>query len=141
MTALRLLEPIDPSKIEAALPPEPKPETFGSYVRDLRRHWKIPQRTLAATLGIDFTYLSKFENDRMPPPSDEIIEGLARELCADPHKLYRLAGRVAPSLQAAIVASPALLRLVRVAEMLSEDEREWLIRKAVKRQQKKGGKP
>ena len=42
--------------------------TFGQRLRELRKAKGLNQKELAEKVGIDFTYLSKLENDRMSPP-------------------------------------------------------------------------
>ena len=70
-------------------------KTFGQTIRELRKAKTPPltQRDLAERVaarlregdrrGFDFTYLSKIENDRLPPPSAVAIIALAEELCMD----------------------------------------------------------
>ena len=68
--------------------------TFGQRLREIRRAKNISQRELADRVGVDFTYLSKIENDRMPAPSGKTIAALARELDVDPDELSVLAGKI-----------------------------------------------
>ena len=68
--------------------------TFGRRLRELRRAKNLSQRDLATAAGVDFTYLSKLENDRMAPPSAETITSLARLLDADLDELSVLAGKL-----------------------------------------------
>lgn len=39
-------------------------ETFGQTVKKLRKAKKLTQLELAERIGVDFTYISKIENDR-----------------------------------------------------------------------------
>ena len=65
-------------------------QTFGQRIRELRKAKNLTQRELAARVaarlkeedrrGFDVTYLSKIENDKMPPPSTIAIMQLANEL-------------------------------------------------------------
>lgn len=66
---------------------------FGEKIRDLRKARGLSQRDLAGRADIDFTYLSKIENGRMEPPSEEVIRRVARELGADADGLIVLAGK------------------------------------------------
>ncbi len=77
----------------------PAEETFGKRIQHLRREKKLTQREVAKRLGIDFTYLSKLENDRGEAPGDETVRGLARVLDTDTEELLALAGKVPPSLR------------------------------------------
>ncbi|WP_202220615.1 helix-turn-helix domain-containing protein, partial [Okeania sp. KiyG1] len=50
-------------------------------MRKARKEKGYSQRELAKFLGVDFTYLSKLENDRADyAPKEEVIRGLARNL-------------------------------------------------------------
>ncbi len=44
---------------------------FGQKVRTLRQAKGLSQRALAPMLGIDFTYLSKIENERLDASSHD----------------------------------------------------------------------
>lgn len=67
--------------------------TFGERIKELRKAEGRNQRDLAESVGIDFTYLSKIENGRMEPPSEDVIRRIAEELGADADELIVLAGR------------------------------------------------
>lgn len=67
--------------------------TFGERVRDLRKEQRVSQRDLAGRAGIDFTYLSKIENGRAEPPSEDAIRRIAEELGADADELTLLADK------------------------------------------------
>jgi transcriptional regulator with XRE-family HTH domain len=81
-------------------------QTFGTRLKELRLAKHLSQRELADKVaarlkeqdgrGFDFTYLSKIENERMPPPSQHAILVLAEVLSADSDELLALAGK-APS--------------------------------------------
>lgn len=78
-------------------------QTFGSRLKALRLQRHLSQRELAEKVaaklkaqdgrGFDFTYLSKIENGRMPPPSQHAILVLAEVLAADSDELLALAGK------------------------------------------------
>lgn len=70
-------------------------QTFGKLIRQARKDKAYSQRQLAALLQVDFTYLSKLENDRADyPPKEDVIRGLARNLGLDEEELIFLAGRI-----------------------------------------------
>lgn len=71
--------------------------SFGRTIQQLRRELGLTQRFVASQLGIDFTYLSKLENDRGEAPGEETIRGLAQILKADAEELLALAGKSLPS--------------------------------------------
>jgi PAS domain S-box-containing protein len=67
-------------------------------VRELRKTLGFSQKLLAERVGINFTYLSKIENDIMPPPREKTILALARELDTDADELFGLAKKIPSSL-------------------------------------------
>jgi transcriptional regulator with XRE-family HTH domain len=80
---------------EVTVAPAPANETFGSRIRRRRREKGLSQRQLAAQVGIDFTYLSKLENNQSgQSPGEDLIGRLAQKLEEDPEDLLALAGKV-----------------------------------------------
>jgi transcriptional regulator with XRE-family HTH domain len=72
-------------------------QTFGVIIRQARKNREFSQRELAKLVGIDYTYLSKLENDHAGyPPSEELIHKLAVHLDLDEDELRHLAGRITP---------------------------------------------
>jgi HTH-type transcriptional regulator, competence development regulator len=68
---------------------------FGKLIRQARKDLKLSQRDLAKLLQIDFTYLSKLENNRADyAPKEEVIRGLAQHLKLNEEELIFLAGRI-----------------------------------------------
>ncbi len=86
---------------------------FGQRLRELRKGRRFSQRELARRVGIDFTYLSKIENDRMPPPSEKTVRRLADELGADPDELILLAGKVPSDIADIMRRSPEAVKMFR----------------------------
>jgi len=97
------------------------PVTFGQVLRDLRRARRLTQRDLAATVGIDFTYLSKLENDRDAPPGDDTIRRLAAALGTDSEHLLAAAGKVPPELKRRATKDPRFAMLLRRLADLPND--------------------
>ncbi len=85
---------------------------FGERVRTLRKAQGLSQRDLAGRAGIDFTYLSKIENGRIEPPSEEVIRRVAQELDADADELIILADKF-PSDLAQALKTPERVRALR----------------------------
>ena len=86
---------------------------FGSYLRKRREKLResdpeFSVRQLAARVGVEPSYLSKVERGQQPPPSEQKIAALARELDEDPDMLLALAGKVSGELQAIIRRRPKL---------------------------------
>lgn len=70
--------------------------TWGTRLRELRRAAGLSQRTLAAAVGIDHTYLSKIESSAYGPPAGETIRRIAVVLGIDPNATVRAAGKALP---------------------------------------------
>ena len=87
--------------------------SFGDFLRQRREEKRAADpnyslRRVAASVGIEPSYLSKIERGEQPPPSEETILALARELDEDPDVLLALAGKVSKELQAIIRKRPKL---------------------------------
>lgn len=112
-------------------------KSFGQSIRELRKA-KLPplsQRELAKRVenrlrdggyrGFDFTYLSKIENDHLPPPSTAAIIALAHELDANPDELLALAAKPPPDVGQVMKRSKAARLFFRLAVNESLSEAEW----------------
>jgi len=74
----------------------------------------MAQRDLAQIVDIDFTYLSKIENDKVPPPSEEVIGKLAAALNINKEELMALAAKVdMDELREAVTQDPRIGVLFR----------------------------
>ena len=112
-----------------------KHQTFGQRIRELRKAKDLTQRELAERVasrlkeadrrGFDVTYLSKIENDRLPPPSTVAIMQLAKELDADSDELLALAGKAPSDLGQTLKESEAARLFYRSAQNLNLSEDEW----------------
>ncbi|MGD1055970.1 MAG: helix-turn-helix transcriptional regulator [Solirubrobacteraceae bacterium] len=80
----------------------------GSRLRQLRRAAKLTQRQVADQVPMSAANLSRIENGEQGPPSDEVIERLARILDTEAVELLALAGRTSTNTNA-----DALLRELR----------------------------
>lgn len=70
-------------------------QSFGQLIRNARKEKGYSQRELAKLVSIDFTYLSKLENDRADyPPKEFAIRSLAENLDLNAEELIFLAGRI-----------------------------------------------
>ena len=97
--------------------------TLGQRIRELRQARKLTQRQLAGMAGIDFTYLSKIENDRLEHmPSLQKIRDLARDLGADELELMDLANKVPPVLEVIARDKDALRFFRRATETVKSPE-------------------
>jgi HTH-type transcriptional regulator, competence development regulator len=88
--------------------------TFGHYIRQCREAKRqldsaYSLRQMAQRIGVEPSYLSKIERDEFPPPSEEKICLLAKELDEDVDLLLALAGKVSADLLAIILKRPKLM--------------------------------
>lgn len=97
-------------------------ETFGDRIKRRRRELRLTQRDVAAKLRIDFTYLSKLENNHGEPPSADTIKKLADVLRDDPQELLALAGKIPESLRDRAQRDVAFARLVQRLDQLSDKQ-------------------
>ena len=99
--------------------------TFGQRIRELRHQRGVTQRQLAEKAGVDFTYLSKIENDRLEhTPSLKAIQNLALALKVDELELMELANKVPPALEA-IARNKDALRFFRRAAATIKTSAGW----------------
>lgn len=96
--------------------------TFGEILRKIRRDKKISQRALADKLGISFTYLSKIENDVMPPPSEELLIKLAKELDIDIDEFMIEANKVPTDIQQTIMNNPKIPKFLRSIDKITDEK-------------------
>ncbi len=95
-------------------------QSFGAVIWQARRKKRLSQRELAVKVGVDYTYLSKLENDHVEA-SEKVIRSLAKHLELNAEELIYLAGRMTEhdteALEEMVRANykemPALFRRVR----------------------------
>jgi transcriptional regulator with XRE-family HTH domain len=122
-------------------------ETFGQRIRRLRKARNLTQQELAHRVatgledggrGFDVTYLSKIENDRLPPPSTAAILKLAEVLADDSDELLALAGKAPPDLGQTLKESEGARVFYRSAVELGLSEDDWrALLEYLKRKKKK----
>jgi len=109
---------------------EGKPADFGATIQALRKAHDLTQRELAGELGIDFTYLSKLENNRGERPSEKLVRELAARLKTDPEELLALAGRLPEELGELAQADVSFARLLRRLPNMNEADLRKVYRHA-----------
>ncbi len=87
--------------------------TIGERIREIRKNRNLTQRELADLVGINFTYLSRVENDRLDDdqtPREETIQRIARALQTDADELLLLARRIPDAYRDRILSRPGVFR-------------------------------
>ncbi|MGA9349943.1 MAG: helix-turn-helix transcriptional regulator [Anaerolineae bacterium] len=100
-------------------------QTFGQALRELRRSKGISQRDLAEKVRVDFSYISKIENDRLPSPAADTIVKICDALEVSPDTLLALSGKIPSELRDTIGSSPAAMQFIRNAQSMDLTEEEW----------------
>src|SRR5438477_3627424 len=97
--------------------------TLGQRIKQLREEHKLTQRQLAEKVSVDFSYLSKIENDRLEhTPSLKTLQDLAKALEVDELELMELADKVPTVLQAIARDKDAMHFFRRATEIIKSPE-------------------
>lgn len=67
---------------------------FGSYLRTQRKRAELTQRELAGLADVDFTYISKLENNAAPAPAIQTLRRMADALHVTDAQMCAAAGRL-----------------------------------------------
>ena len=100
-------------------------QKFGQVLRERRRSRNVTQRELAQKVGVDFSYISKVENDRLPPPSADTIVKICNALSVPPAELLSMTGKMPSQVKHMLSGSPAALQFMQQAHDLALTEVEW----------------
>lgn len=99
--------------------------SFGSLLRDRRRIAGISQRDLAAKAQLDFSYISKLENDKIAAPAADTIVTLCRILNTAPQDLLAASGKLPQETHEVVSTSPAAQEFLSSATRMRLTEEEW----------------
>ena len=90
-------------------------DSFGAFLRRLRTGKGRTQRDLAREIGVDYTYLSKLENDApgFSTVSERTLSRLAEALDADSDEVITRAGKVPSDVQRILIDDFSLIREIR----------------------------
>src|SRR5438445_5088373 len=99
--------------------------SFGELLKDKRRKAGISQRDLAARARLDFSYISKLENDRIPPPAADTIVAICRILNIEPVELLAASGKLPGAVQSTVGSSAAAQSFLQNASKMGLTEQEW----------------
>ncbi len=100
-------------------------KSFGGLLRERRRTAGITQRELAQRAGVDFSYISKIENDRIPPPAADTVVKLCEILKTPAEELLARIGKIPSDVQGQLGASAAAQEFLRTVQGLALSEEEW----------------
>lgn len=113
---------------------------FGKRLREIRKEKGMTLREVAERAGIDFTYLSKIENDRIPyTPAVDTIRQLAEALKANAIELLTLADKLPKELEPLRTNQQARRFFDRAAKVASPGDWEAFLDLLEKRQAKRDG--
>src|SRR6266567_2549333 len=108
--------------------------TFGERVRELRKGKNLTLRELAVKVKVNFTYLSKIENQKLSfgeYPSEDLIHKLAKVLEGEVDELLLLAQKIPEDIKKRVIERPDAFRKIaklddekldKLLEELGEDE-------------------
>lgn len=100
-------------------------ETFGSLLREIRRTAGVSQRDLANKVNLDFSYISKLENDRIPPPAADTVVAICEVLNVEPDQLLSMTGKIPSKVQENLSKSRSAQEFLREAWRLNLTDDEW----------------
>lgn len=99
--------------------------TFGELLREKRRAAALSQRQLAERAGVDFSYISKLENGRLPAPADDTVVRICEILGCPTDEFFTAAKKLPTELGESLVEEPAALRFLHEASRLKLSQVEW----------------
>ncbi|HWG34218.1 MAG TPA: helix-turn-helix transcriptional regulator [Gemmatimonadaceae bacterium] len=119
---------------------------FSDQLNTYRLRATMTLRELAAASGLDFTYISKLERNKVPPPARESVEALAKALKLNESErieFLALAGTITTDMERWMVHErPVVREVYRSLSRLSPEEQERRLNELlaqVEREHKKSG--
>ena len=100
--------------------------TFGTLLKEIRRSKNISQRDLASIVGCDFTYISKIENDRLPPPAVDTIQKICEALDTPCEILLAHSGKVSNEVKD-MVTNPEAIKFLQEVHQMNLSDVEWRV--------------
>jgi len=99
--------------------------TFGQKLKQFRRAKSVSQRELAAAVGVDFSYISKIENDKLPPPAADTILKISTALGIDSESLISESGKLPSNIKKMVTNNPEAIRFFNTADNMNLSSEEW----------------
>src|SRR5437867_6888694 len=104
---------------------ESRASPFGVALRELRRRAGLSQRELAERTGLDFSYISKIENGRLPPPAADTVVAMCRVFGVPAEELLALTGKIPSQVHQALSTNRGAQRFLLEAQQMGLTETEW----------------
>ena len=95
---------------------------FPELLRRLRAQHHITQRDLADKIGVDYTYISKIENEALDPPSEDTLIKMADVFGVDKYEFILVAGKIPSEFEHVIRTDEEIVKLIK--DRLRKEERE-----------------
>lgn len=89
--------------------------SFGTMLQKLRAQHDLSQRALAELVGIDFTYISKIENEALDPPSEETLIKMANVFGVDRYDFILSAKKIPTDFEFAIRTNEDIVKALKEA--------------------------
>ncbi len=99
--------------------------TFGHILKEKRRAAGLSQRQLAERVGVDFSYISKLENDRLQPPAADTVVRIAECVNCPTEELLAAARKMPAGLNDSLINEPTALRFLQEASRMRLTQEEW----------------
>jgi transcriptional regulator with XRE-family HTH domain len=99
--------------------------TFGKALRRLRMESRVGLRELARLVDKSPGYISDVEQDKVAPPSEEVIVGIANALRADKNELLSAASKLDPELSRYVASEPQAADFLRRAKEKGFVSEDW----------------
>lgn len=98
---------------------------FGIALREYRRGAGLSQRDLANKTSLDFSYISKIENGRLPPPSADTIVQICKVLNIPAENLLAITGKIPSDVRQTIGTNSTAQEFLREVQEMGLTEDEW----------------
>lgn len=100
----------------------------GEFRRAVKRKAARGRHQSARPCGsgkFDFSYISKLENDRIPPPAADTIVAICRILNIEPVELLAASGKLPAGIHTSVGSSAAAQSFLQNASKMGLTEQEW----------------
>jgi transcriptional regulator with XRE-family HTH domain len=100
-------------------------DTFGKTLRKLRLEAQVGLRELARLVDKSPGYISDMEQDKVAPPSEEVIVSIAESLRVDKNELLSAASKLDPELSRYVANEPQAADFLRRAKEKGFGSEDW----------------